>query len=54
MKVSQCRLVGGRQKLTDVELEEQLLIWIHKRLAKVPRVSRKTIMFKPKSIYDEK
>ena len=54
MKRSRCRFHGGGQKLTDAELEEQVLSWIHERCAHMLHVSRKIIMFQAKSIYDEK
>ena len=50
MKGSQCRLVGGGQKLVDVELEGQVFSRIHKQCANMLRDSRKLIMFKIKSI----
>ena len=48
------RLDGGERKLTDVELEEEVLGWIHQQHSNMLSVSRKLIMFKAKSIYDEK
>ena len=50
MKGSRFRIDGGGRKLTDVELE----VWIYERCTNMLRVSRKLIMFKAKSIYDEK
>ena len=44
---------GGR-KLTDVELEEEVLSCVQQLLSYMLRVSRKLIMFKAKSIYNEK
>ena len=41
-------------KLTDVELEEKVLSWIQQRCLNILRISRKLIMVKAKSIYDEK
>ena len=54
MNGSRYRLGGGGQKLTDNELEEQVLSWIHEGCANMLCVSRKLIMFKAKSIYIEK
>ena len=54
LKESQCRIDSGGKKLTDFKLEEQVLSWIHELRANMLRVSRKIIMFKAKSIYDEK
>ena len=54
MKGKRFRLDGGGRKLTDAELEEEVLNWIHQRRSNMLRVSRKLIMFKTKSIYDEK
>ena len=53
LRGKRCRLDGGR-KVTDVELEEEVLNWIHERRANMLRVSRKLIMFKAKAIYNEK
>ena len=54
MKEKRFRLDGGGRKLTDSELEEEVLNWIHKRRSTMLCVSRKLIMFKAKSIFDEK
>ena len=54
MKGKKFRLDGGGRKLTDVELEEEVLSWIQQRRSNMLRVSRKLIMFKVKSIYDKK
>ena len=54
MKGKKFRLDGGGRKLTDVELKEEVLSWIQQRRSNMLRVSRKLIMFKVKSIYDEK
>lgn len=54
MKGSGCRLDGCGLKLGDVELEEQVLSWIHKQRTNMLRVSRKLNMFKAKYIYNEK
>ena len=54
MKGKRFRVDGGGRKLTDVELEEEVLRWIQQRRSNVLRVSRKLIMFKAKSIYNEK
>ena len=47
------RLDGGGRKLTDVELEEEVLSWIQQRRLNMLRVSKKLIVFKAKSIYHE-
>ena len=47
------RLEGGGRKLTDNDLETDLLEWIHERRANMLRVSRKSIMRKAKAIHDE-
>ena len=47
------RLDGGGQKLTYIELEEEGQSWIQQRRSNILRVSRKLIMFKAQSIYDE-
>ena len=39
MKGKRFRLDGGRRKLTDVELEEEVLSWIHQRRSNMLRVS---------------
>ena len=54
MKGKRFRVDGGGWKLTDVELEEEVLSWIQQRGSNMLRVSRKLIMFKAKSIYNEK
>ena len=54
MKGKRFRVDGGERKLTDVELEEKVLSWIQQRRSNMLRVSRKLIMFKAKSIYNEK
>ena len=46
-------LDGGGQKLTYIELEEEGQSWIQQRRSNILRVSRKLIMFKAQSIYDE-
>ena len=47
------RLDGGGRKLTDDDLEHELTEWIYSRRENMLRVSRKLIMTKAKSIYDE-
>ena len=47
------RLDGGGRKVTDQQLEEELLKWIFERRNNMLRVSRKLIMFKAKSRFDE-
>ena len=54
MKGKGFRLDGGGRKLTDAELEEEVLSWIQQRRSNMLRVSRELIIFKDKSIYDEK
>ena len=45
MKRNRYRLDGDKRKLTDVELEKQVLSWIHKRRANMLQVSRNFVMF---------
>ena len=52
-KEKRFRLDGGGRKLTDVELEE-VLSWIQQQRLNMLCVSKKLIIFKAKSIYDEK
>ena len=47
------RLPGGGRKLTSDDVEERLIVWIHARRSKMLRVSRKMIMVKAKSYFDE-
>ena len=47
------KLAGGGRKFTDVNLEESLLPWIYGRHSDALCVSRKMIMFKAKSMYNE-
>ena len=54
MKGKRFRVEGGGRKLTDNELEDEVLNWIHRRRENMLRVSRKLIMFKAKAIFDEK
>ena len=54
MKGKRFRVEGGGRKLTDNELEDEVLNWIHRRRENMLRVSRKLIMFKVKAIFDEK
>ena len=54
MRGKRFRVDGGGRKLTDVELEEEVLSWILQRRSDMLRVSRKLIIFKAKSIYNEK
>ena len=51
---SRFRLDGGGRRLTDVELEGEVLNWIQKRRSYILRFSIKLIMFKAKYIYNEK
>ena len=48
------KLEGGGCKIKNLELEEDLLEWIHDRRANSLRVSRKLIMRKAKGMHDEK
>ena len=54
MKGKRFRVEGGGRKLTDNELEDKVLNWIHRQRENMLRVSRKLIMFKSKAIFDEK
>ena len=54
MKGKRFRVEGGGPKLTENELEDEVLNWIHRRRENVLRVSRKLIMFKAKAILKEK
>ena len=54
MKGKRFRFDGGGRKLINAELEEEVLGWIPQRRSNMLRVSRKVIIFKAKSIYDEK
>ena len=54
LKAKRFRRDVGGWKLTDVELEEKVLSWIQQRCLNILRISRKLIMVKAKSIYDEK
>ena len=47
------RLEGGGRKITDEDIEEHVLNWIHARRDNRLRVSRKLIMRKAKTLYDE-
>lgn len=53
MKDKRQRLEGGGRKLTDQQLEDDILKWILERRGNMLRVSRKLIMFKAKSMFDE-
>ena len=52
VKASSKRLEGGVKPM-DVQLENQLVEWIYGRRSNGMRVSRKLIMVKAKSLYDE-
>ena len=54
MKGKRFRFDGGGRKLINAELEEEVLSWIPQRRSNMLRVSREVIIFKAKSIYDEK
>ena len=45
MKGKKFNCDGGGLKLTDVELEEEVLSWMQQRRSNMLRVSRKLIMF---------
>ena len=47
------KLDGGGRKITNEELEAEVLEWIHERRAGMLRVSRKLIMKKAKIIHDQ-
>ena len=47
------RLEGGGRKITNFDVEEQLLEWIHERRANSLRVSRKLITCKAKALHDD-
>ena len=51
--MSKKRLPDGARKLTDKELEEKVLNWIHEHRENMLRVSRKLIIKKAKTLYDE-
>ena len=51
---SRFKLDGGGRRLTDVELEGEVLNWIQKRRSYILGFSIKLIMFKAKYIYNEK
>lgn len=48
------RLDGGGRKCIDADLEEDLVHWVYEKRSKMLHVSRKMIMWKAKSIFDEK
>ena len=48
------RLDGGGRKCIDADLEEDLVHWIYEKRSRMLHVSRKMIMWKAKSIFDEK
>ena len=54
MKGKRFRLDGDGRKLTDVEVEDEVLSWRQQRRSNMLRVSRKLIMCNAKSIYDER
>ena len=53
MKGKRFRVEGGGRKLTDNELEDEVLNWIHRQRENILRVSRE-LMFKAKAIFNEK
>ena len=53
-KLNRQRLDGGGRKYIDEDLEEDILHWIYEKRSKMLHVSRKTIMWKAKSIFDAK
>ena len=48
------RLDGGGRKCNDEDLEEEVVNWIYEQWSRMLHVSRKMIMWKPKSLFDEK
>ena len=52
MGQKRCDSRGGGRKITNLDLEEAVLNWIHERRANTSRVSRK-LMRKAKAIHDE-
>ena len=54
MKGKRFRVEGRGRKLTDNELEDEVLNWIHRLRENMLCVSRKCIMFKAKAIFHEK
>ena len=48
------RLDGAGRPLMDEQLEQTLVEWVLERRSNLLRVSRKTIMVKAKSLFDEK
>ena len=53
-KPNKQRLDGGAKKCIDKNLEEDLLHWIYEKRSKILHVGRKMIMWKTKSIFNEK
>ena len=53
-KSNRQRLDGGGRKWVDEELEENLVHWVYDQRSKMLHVSRKMIMWKAKSIFNEK
>ena len=53
-KPNRQRLDGGGRKCIDKNLVEDLVHWIYEKRSKVLHVSRKMIMWKAKSIFNEK
>lgn len=53
-KSTRRRLDGGGRKPVIIEIEENLLEWIHERRSKMLHVSRKIIQIKAKAMFDEK
>ena len=53
-KPNRQRLGGGGRKCIDENLEEHLIHWIYEKRSKMLQVSRKMIMWKAKSIFNEK
>ena len=48
------RLDGGGRKCIDADLEQDLVHWIYEKRSRMLHVSRKMIMWKAKSIFEEK
>ena len=54
IKPNRQRLDEGGRKCIDKYLEENLAHWIYEKRSKMPYVSRKIIMWKSESIFNEK
>ena len=52
-KPNRQRFDGGGRKCIDENLEQDLVHWIYEKRSKMLRVSRKMVMWKAKSIFNE-